>query len=299
MLGEHGTRVDHLMSKGKYDTKVLTKTGRSYDYFWTQWTVGTAEFSDIAMPRPPKEDLYHEFFLAKHTTKYLENYVDQQTYGGQTLRNRIELGVEVHSVQRVNGCWTISVVERAHDTSRTLHTSKLIVASGLTSIPHMPLLPEQEKFAGPILHQDSFGSSDILQSPNVQNITVLGGAKSAADMIYAAVRAGKTVSWVLKASETTGPGFLLLPKGKGPYKDAFELGMIRVAATFTPSFMNGETWWTRFLHGSKYGIKMIRSFWEAVNKEILQDANFDGRESLQGFNHLMPHTPSVCLPIHT
>ncbi|MCJ1433385.1 monooxygenase [Xylographa pallens] len=57
---------------------------RSYDSFWTQWTVGTAEFSDAPMSRPPEEDMYYEFSKAKHTTKYLEGYVDQQKRAGTT-----------------------------------------------------------------------------------------------------------------------------------------------------------------------------------------------------------------------
>ena len=42
-----------------------------------------------------------------------------------------------------------------------------------------------------------------------QSICVLGAGKSSADMIFDAVMAGKKVTWLLKASETTGPGFLL------------------------------------------------------------------------------------------
>jgi len=84
----------------------------------------------------------------------------------------------------------------------------------------MPVLPDREKFGGPIIHQIAFGASDVLISTNIQRITVLGGGKPSADMIYAAVKAGKTVTWVFKATDTTGPAFFLSPKGKGPYKNA-------------------------------------------------------------------------------
>jgi hypothetical protein len=40
--------------------------------------VGTAEFSHVQMARPPKTETYLEFFKAKHTTQYLESYVDVQ-----------------------------------------------------------------------------------------------------------------------------------------------------------------------------------------------------------------------------
>ena len=241
------------------------------------------------MPRPPEEDIYYEFFKAKYTTKYLENYVDLQKHAGKTLRDRIKFGFEVTTVRKLDGEWQVSGKE-VSGSRQAFQTSKLMIASGLTSVPKMPDLPGKERFAGPIIHQEAFGSSNILSSPDIQNITVLGGAKSSADMIYSAVKAGKTVTWVIKAINTTGPGFFLSPKGKGPYKNAFEIGMTRLAATFTPSFMNGETWWTWFLHSSRYGVKMMSSFWESVDKETRKEANFEGRESLQGFEKLSPHT---------
>ncbi|RDL38615.1 uncharacterized protein BP5553_02955 [Venustampulla echinocandica] len=263
---------------------------RGYDSFWTQWTVGTAEFSDLPMPRPPEDDVYYEFFKAKHTTKYLESYVDHHSYGGQTLRDRIRFSTEVQSLVKPDGRWIVLTKDRVTGAELVFRTPKLMVASGLTSIANMPPLPGREDFRGQILHHEDFGSSNVLSTPKIQNIVVLGGGKSSADMVYEAVKAGKTVSWVLKATDTTGPGFFLSPKGKGPYKNAFEIGMTRLAGTFNPSFMNGINWWTRLLHCSKYGVRMMGTFWGAVDTATRRDANFE-RESLQGFEKLNPHSP--------
>lgn len=139
--------------------------------------------------------------------------------------------------------------------------------------------------------REDFGSSGILSKPELMNITVLGAGKSSADMVYSAVKAGKSVNWVLKANETTGPGFFLTPEGKGPYKNAFEIGMTRIASTFTPSFLNRDSWWTRLLHSTSYGSKLMAAFWSAVDAETRKQADFDGRESLQGFDKLNPHSP--------
>ena len=84
--------------------------------------------------------------------------------------------------------------ERQHDTMHTFYTSKLMVASGMTPIPNMPVLPGQEIFCGPVIHQEAFRSSRILTSPDTKYITVLGGAKSSANIVYAAVKVGKTVT---------------------------------------------------------------------------------------------------------
>jgi hypothetical protein len=143
------------------------------------------------------------------------------------------------------------------------------------------------------LRRGDFGSSGVLSNPDLRNITVLGGGKSSADMVYSAVKAGKNVNWILRASETTGPGFFLSPEGKGPYKNAFEIGMTRVAETFSPSFLNGDSWWTRLLHSTKYGAKLMGAFWSAVDAETRKEADFNVRECLQGFDKLSPHSPSV------
>ena len=266
-------------------------TGRGYDQFWTQWTVGFAEFSDAPMPRPPEEDLYYEFFKAKHTTQYLENYTTSHSYEGQSIRERIQFGTEVRSMYRTDGKWVISTTNVDSQASGVIRSTKLVVASGLTSQPLMPALAGADKFKGPIIHQEKFGSSKILKSPKIQNICVTGGGKSSADMIYEAVVAGKTVTWILKASDTTGPGFLVSPKGKPPYKNAFEMGSTRLAATFTPSPMVDETWWTRFLHSSKRGTNLTRSFWAAIDKDLRKEADYEHRKNVGGFDKLSPHTP--------
>ncbi|TGO61161.1 hypothetical protein BCON_0029g00020 [Botryotinia convoluta] len=130
---------------------------RGYELFWTQWTVGTAEFSDLPMPRPPEEDVYYDFFKAKYTTKYLEDYVNTHFYGGTTLRDRIKLATAVRSLLRRDGKWMIETVDLVPGAPDTWQTTKLIVASGLNSIPNMPSLPGKELFQGPILHQNDLG----------------------------------------------------------------------------------------------------------------------------------------------
>jgi hypothetical protein len=69
-------------------------------------------------------------------------------------------------------------------------------------------------------------------------------------MVYSAVKAGKNVNCVFKATETTGHGLFLSPNGKGPYKNAFEIATTSLATTFTSSLMNGDSWWTGLLHST-------------------------------------------------
>lgn len=108
-------------------------------------------------------------------------------------------------------------------------------------------------------------------------------------MVYTLVRAGKSVTWVI-CTPGSGPGFFLPAKGKGPYKNAFAMSSIRLAATLTP-FFNPDNWWTRFLHTSHYGRKILSSVWNGFDKEIRNEANFDGQTATRGFEKLAPHSP--------
>lgn len=249
--------------------------------------MGTAEWSDMRMARPPEDDLYYEFFKAKHSTEYLEKYVGQHQFAGRCLRDRIRFGFKVDTIKKSDTVWIIT------GSTTTFRAPKLIVASGLSSTPNMPNLPGKVNFEAPVIHQEGFGQSSVLTSPQLQNVTVVGGGKSAADMVYACVKAGKSVSWIIRASGT-GPGFFLSPKGKGPYKNAFELGSTRVASTISPSILNPDNWWTRFINGTALGQKLASSVWDGADKETRDGADFDGRKNArEGFENLRPGAPLV------
>lgn len=202
----------------------------------------------MRMLRPPENDLYYELFKARHTSNYVEEYVDHRRFADQSLRDRIRFGFEVKSIKKLDKVWIVT-----GDTA-VFRASKIIIASGLTSTPNMPEVPGKDHFDAPVIHQESFGQSSVVSSAEFQNVTVLGGGKSAGDMVYASVKAGKSVSWIIRASGT-GPAFFVSPKGKGPYKNASQIASVRIASTLSPSIFNPETLWTRFVHGTNLGQK--------------------------------------------
>lgn len=261
---------------------------RNYPGFWTQWTVGLGEWSDMRMPQPPKDDLYFNFFKAEHTTAYVESYLHEHHYNGISLYDRIKFTFQVTKIRRVADQWE---VQGDHE-SGIFRTSKVIVASGMSSTPNIPNVLKVANIDVPIIHQESFGQSAVLSTKEVQNVAVLGGGKSSADMVYACVKAGKSVSWIIRKSNGAGPGFLLSPEGKGPYEDAFAVGSTRIAATMTPSIMLPDTWWTRFLHGTDRGRRLVETIWTGAEKQIREEADYRGRkEVLDSFKLLEPHSP--------
>ncbi len=52
--------------------------------------------------------MYHGFFPASYTSKYLENYLDSHSSNGQSLLQRVLLGHEVAGVAKISDTWTIT-----------------------------------------------------------------------------------------------------------------------------------------------------------------------------------------------
>ena len=67
--------------------------------------------------------------------------------------------------------------------------SRLIIASGLESSRNMPGPFGRKTFQPPITHQENLVPSPILSSAKVKDVIVLGGVKSATDIVYESVKA--------------------------------------------------------------------------------------------------------------
>jgi len=261
---------------------------RIYDAFWTQTPIGMAEFSDRPMlPPPPLEDQYYGFFPARYVTAYLEAYVNNHIYNGRTLRDRIELNVQVRKIERTSGDrWRISCRG-----GREIEASKLVDATGMTSLPNIPQLRGEEEFRGKMVHHKDFGRLGDLRTVKGQNLVVLGGGKSAADVAYSAVKAGKSVSWIIRENGA-GPAALLAAEGKWPYANSNEGFYTRFVAAFLPNPFKEESYLSVFLHRTRVGRWLVRSMWEGIDKDQRRKVDYrrvEGRE--KGFDNLEPDTP--------
>ncbi|MCJ1395095.1 monooxygenase [Xylographa bjoerkii] len=263
---------------------------RMYDAFWTQTPLDMACFSDFPMQQPQmKDETYYDFFPAKYVTQYLERFVDNKIYAGKSLRQRIIFSSPVHDVwKNKEGGWHI-----LHSDKQSLSASKLVVAAGLTSQPNMPRLPGHDSYDGTVLHHKDFGSSSILTNPEVKHVAVLGGAKSAADMAYACAKAGKAVSWVIRATGS-GPAAFASAQGIGPYKNSNELLYTRLAASLNPSVWMPRRWMESLLHGTAVGRQLVDRIWAKIDADARRPADYDGRwrhSVSSGFANLKPDTP--------
>lgn len=248
-------------------------------------------FSSLPIRSLPPHETYCDFFPARHVAQYLSEFVDRQIYAGRSIRERILFNSNVVKVDysAASSHWHI-LHER---TSRPFSSRKLLVAAGLTSQPNMPELPRQQVFRGPIIHHVDFGTSSILKDPKITHIAVLGGAKSAADVAYAAAKAGKAVSWIIRRSGS-GPAHLAPAKGMGPYKNSNELLYTRLTASLSPSIWNRQNWLSRLLHGTSMGRRAVDWIWDQIDKNSRREAGYHRRHAVagaeNGFTKLEPDT---------
>ncbi|KAE8446489.1 hypothetical protein EG329_011952 [Mollisiaceae sp. DMI_Dod_QoI] len=263
---------------------IIVGAGRLYPGFWTQWTVGIAEFADMPMERPLEEDCRNDCFKAKYTTAYLEKYVDEKHHAGRSLRDRVQFGIQVKMIKKVNEKWNISCI---NDEGKEVvfKAEKLMLANGENSLPNVPDLPGKETFDGVVIHSQDFGESKIISREGIQHVTVLGAGKSGADIIYEAVKAGKTVTWIV-SENGTGPGFFAPVDIKTPYRNVVEANQTRVMSTLQPSITLPQNWWTWFLHNTWIGIWLVTSIFKLMDNEVKKRANYKGRESTKGFELL-------------
>lgn len=245
-------------------------------------------FSDVVLEVPREAPKLHDTFEAKYITQYLEDYVDSHVYNGTSIRSRIRLNAEVRSVEKINTGWILQVKGVV---PLNLRCSKLAVASGLTSLPIMPIFPCSRDWTAPILHHRDFGvhSKAILAvSSAYKNITVLGGGKSAADMVYGSIKPGKNVNWIVRRNGE-GPGIFKNPATTGRYRNNAEAGTTQNATVLNPSGFRPMLEWAKKLHQSVSERENLDSKLFAADHRYKAWANYRGRAgALPGFRELEP-----------
>lgn len=248
--------------------------------------VGMAEFSDSPFTPPPDADTYYDYFPARYVTAYLQKYMDNHVYNGSSLRSRVRYSCHVEEVKKSGIAWKIL----CNKGTLAMETAKLIVATGLTSMPSMPALPNQDAFHAPIIHQKDFARLDLSERADVTRVSILGGGKSAADIVYAAAKRGKKVSWIIRKSGS-GPSAHAPAKGNAIYRNSNEVLYNRFVSSLSPSVFQSN-WLTRGFHQNRWGRRITSWVWSKIDDKYREVADYkraDGEKT--GFALLEPDTP--------
>lgn len=237
----------------------------------------------------------HDFYKAEAMATYLRKYVQVHEYAGFTMNDRIHFGAEVISVEACLEGWRIFYTSNGNATNITSH--KLIVATGSTSVPNMPDLPNQQDFGGPIIHTLDYGRSKFYESDDIKSVAVIGGGKSAADMVYMNVKLGRSVKWIIRSSGK-GPGAFLNVKLRfASIRNAGDLAYVRFAASIlTLPGLQPASYWQRFLYSTRIGSWVFNKFNVFLNNQLVVNARYDDRPgAMETFKELKSNIDAMAL----
>ncbi|OKL61617.1 hypothetical protein UA08_03612 [Talaromyces atroroseus] len=260
---------------------------RVFEAFWVQSPLRMTSFADVPLELPDDAPRLHDTFEARYVTQYLEDYVDNHIYNGMSLRSRVRVNADVRMVEKRGDGWLLHIDDTE---SQTVYCSKLAVASGITSLPNMPTFPRSPQWKAPILHHRDLGAHEKILDPEsaYKDITVIGGGKSAVDMVYGALRTGKNVNWIIRTSGE-GPGIFMNPAAGGRYRNAAEAGATRKAARLSPSNFYALPAEALSLHQLESERAALEEKLYAADNRFKTWANYRGREgALPGFRDLEP-----------
>ena len=252
----------------------------------------TTSFADVPLTLPEDAPRLYDTFPARYVSQYIEDYVRSHVYSNRSLYDRIWRKSEVSNVERISTGWKLDL---KGPPTRSIRCSRLAVASGLTSQPNMPDFPRHPDWASPILHHRDFGthSQAILSTTSpYKQITILGGGKSAADMIYAAINTNPNlkVNWIIRRTGE-GPGFFLHAAPSDRYRNAAEPMLSQNATQLNPSAFRTLLPDFQSLHQEPSGRVIMDQRSLAADERAKGWANYRGREdALLNFKHLEPST---------
>jgi len=195
----------------------------------------------------------------KVTGEMIHNYMQKYAEDHDLLRH-IRFNTFVTNAQKFEGGWRLSI----KDTSEIIETGKLLVATGVTSIPSFPSNLDFSESSLPIIHSRDLGSHyEKLKSGNVKNVVVVGAAKSAYDAVYLLLKLGKKVTWAIR-SEGAGPMSIL------PYKilnmvNAIAFASTRLMSHLSPSILNVKGPLYKSFHKTSPGRWCVGRFWDFLD----------------------------------
>ena len=226
---------------------------------------GLFEFSDMRMSQELGIEEWADI-TGETVQQYLEHYA--QKFG---VLQRCKFDTQAVKVERDGARWNVHIKSSgASPKEEVLRCDKLIVATGVTSKPRLPNL-DTSKFQGKVLHSKDLGRwHQVLTSPAVKKVTVVGGNKSAVETVTLCAMAGKTVTWLMR-KEGKGPGILFTTRRNGKHRAAD--GASRWSSVFRPGIYATRSWLHLFLYSGKYplGTWLRQRFWRFVTKTTIQE----------------------------
>ncbi|KAN0067662.1 hypothetical protein V8E54_014227 [Elaphomyces granulatus] len=248
---------------------------RLYKGLRTNNLLGTYEYSDFPMDESTFDVKPGEHIPGNVLQLYFEKYVAHFQ-----LTDKIRLGSKVERAERKpDGKWRLTIrgIHGGAVEDVVLETSKLVVATGLTTEPFLPTFSGQDSFDAPLFHCRDFAihEDEVLQVG--KRVAILGGTKFAWDVAYACATSGAQVNWIIRESGH-GPAWMAPPYVSPLKKWLEKLATTRFLTWFSPCIWGDADGFgivRYFLHGTWLGRKMVDVFWKIMANDVIQLNGYD------------------------
>ncbi|KAH8732071.1 hypothetical protein GQ44DRAFT_801010 [Phaeosphaeriaceae sp. PMI808] len=217
-------------------------------------------------------NLADDHIPGEHVNQYLHEYAKEYDLGRHIrCQCRVTSAVDEGSTG-----WTLSIKKDA-DSARMnylIKAKRLIVATGLTSEPYIPMMEGKHSFDAPIYH-----TSELARAENglgsFKKVVLLSGAKFSWDIACAYASAGIQVDWVIRESGH-GPCWMM-PNRLTPLKVIPELLLqTRLITWLSPCIWNdGFSWIRNFFHQHWLGRKITDAFFAKMQHSVEESNGYD------------------------
>lgn len=216
-------------------------------------------YPDHPMAKDGETD--HHLVTGYMIQRYLEKYAEDHD-----LLRRIRFNTWVEKAEKCPRGWRLKIADGY------METTKLIVATGLTSVPNVPPFTI-EKESIPVIHsRDLAASVPVIGSDDVQGVVVVGAAKSAYDAVYLLCSMGKRVTWVIRPD---GAGPMPIMPAEVVGVNTISLGSTRLMNYLSPSLFNSEGMLASFFYRTPVGRWLTNAHWRLITRLSYKAAGFD------------------------
>ncbi|KAK3311932.1 cofactor FMO1 FAD enzyme [Apodospora peruviana] len=201
------------------------------------------------------------------------------------LTDRIRFKTRVVDVRRTQDGWAVETENLDTNSRSFLVCRKLVIATGVLSVPSKPDIQGADDFGVPFIHSADLGpqADAVMKNPDIKTVAVLGGCKSAYDAVYLAATTGHKVEWIIRKSGR-GPTWVFPTHTMlGPFRAWRERLITRRFFSFMspcvfPDF-SGFGWLRAFLHFNRVGSFVREKFWGAIYVDTLRDCEYRTNET--------------------
>ncbi|KAI1823679.1 flavin-binding monooxygenase-like family protein [Xylaria intraflava] len=233
---------------------------RIYPNLVAQVEYGYFNYPGTPMPKDGATD--HNLVSGKMIFNYLDRFANEHD-----LKRRICFESWVSKVERCDSGWRLTV------NGRVIHSAKLIIATGVTSVKNSPSFKVEENSV-PVIHSiDIARNTQDFSTDKAQHFLIVGAAKSAYDIVYQLCSLGKKVTWVIRP-DGSGPMPIMPSEVLG--LNTITLSCNRLTNYLSPSLMTTDSWLGGFFHRTPMGRWLTKAHWSFITDRADKAAGFGG-----------------------